>query len=202
MKYYKGFDQNLKCRDFQYEIGQTYEVEKAELCASGFHACENPLDVFKYYNPGHSRFCEVELDGIVSGERDDSKVCGKKITIIREISIVEFTQLCTEYMKEHNTSSEHNTGDRSSSSNTGDRSSSSNTGDSSSSSNTGNSSSSSNTGDRSSSSNTGYSSVAVTVGSESSAEVSGEQSLAVAYGTNSKAKGSLGSWITLTEWEN
>ena len=166
MKYYKGFDQNLKCRDFQYEIGQTYEVEKAELCASGFHACENPLDVFKYYNPGHSRFCEVELDGIVSGERDDSKVCGKKITIIREISIVEFTQLCTEYMKEHNTSSEHNTGDRSSSS------------------------------------NTGYSSVAVTVGSESSAEVSGEQSLAVAYGTNSKAKGSLGSWITLTEWEN
>lgn len=65
MKMYKGFDKNLKCRDFQYEIGKTYEEPTAELCEKGFHACEYPLDVFGYYAPGDmSRYCEVDLDDV------------------------------------------------------------------------------------------------------------------------------------------
>lgn len=52
MKMYKGFDKDLKCRDFQYEIGKTYEEPTADLCNSGFHACEYPLDVLTYYAPG------------------------------------------------------------------------------------------------------------------------------------------------------
>ena len=55
MKCYKGFDKDLKCRDFQYEIGKKYEEERAEICDTGFHACENPLDVFGYYAPADSR---------------------------------------------------------------------------------------------------------------------------------------------------
>ena len=87
MKMYKGFDKNLKCRDFQYEIGKTYTEDKAELCEVGFHACEHPLDCLNYYDPGESRYCEVDLDEVTDEHRDDSKRVGKKITVQGEIGI-------------------------------------------------------------------------------------------------------------------
>ena len=88
MKCFKGFDKDLKCRDFQYELGGTYITDKAKLCEEGFHACENPLDVFRYYPPSDSRYCTVDLK-YVSKERasDDSKVVGKKITVNTEIGL-------------------------------------------------------------------------------------------------------------------
>ena len=87
MKCYKGFDKDLKCRGFQFELGGEYEEPKADLCNKGFHACENPLDVFNYYAPSDSRYCEVELEE-VSEQRDaDSKICGKRIKIGAEIGL-------------------------------------------------------------------------------------------------------------------
>ena len=62
VKAYKGFDKDMKCRGFQYEEGKTYETDEAELCKSGFHACESPLDCFRYYEPAKSVYHEVELD--------------------------------------------------------------------------------------------------------------------------------------------
>ena len=87
MKAYKGFDKDLKCREFQYEVGKEYEEENSALCKKGFHACENPLDTFRYYAPTNSRYCEVDVDD--NGERnsDDSKVCGKHIKIGAEIGL-------------------------------------------------------------------------------------------------------------------
>ena len=87
MKAYKGFDKDLKCRGFQYEVGKEYEEGSAELCKKGFHACENPLDAFRYYGPADSRYCEVDVDD--NGERNDadSKVCGKHIKIGAEIGL-------------------------------------------------------------------------------------------------------------------
>ena len=87
MKMYKGFDKNLKCRDFQYEIGKTYTEDKAELCEVGFHACEHPLDCLNYYAPGESRYCDVDLDDVTDERSDDSKRVGKKITVQGEIGI-------------------------------------------------------------------------------------------------------------------
>ena len=87
MKMYKGFDKDLKCRDFRYEIGKTYTEDKAELCEVGFHACEHPLDCLNYYEPGESRYCEVDLDDVPDERGDDSKRVGKKITVQGEIGI-------------------------------------------------------------------------------------------------------------------
>ena len=87
MKAYTGFDKDLKCRGFQYEVGKEYEEENASLRKKGFRACENPLDTFRYYAPTDSRYCEVEIED--NGERssDDSKVCGKHIRIGAEIGL-------------------------------------------------------------------------------------------------------------------
>ena len=100
MKAFKGFDKDLKCRDFQYEIGKEYEEESAKLCNKGFHACEYPLDVFNYYPPADSRFCEVEIAD--NGERhsDDTKVCGTKIKIGAEIGIQGLIKAAFEFVKE------------------------------------------------------------------------------------------------------
>ena len=102
MKMYKGFDKDLKCRDFQYEIGKTYEEPTADLCNSGFHACARPLDVFKYYAPNKtSRYCEVDLDDVSDQMSDDSKRCGKKIAVKAEIGIAGLVSAQIQYVKEH-----------------------------------------------------------------------------------------------------
>ena len=84
---YKAFDKNLQCRGFQFEVGQTYEHDgEVEACSSGFHACENPFDVWSYY-PLDSRYAVVELDGDVSRHGDDSKVAAARITISAEFTL-------------------------------------------------------------------------------------------------------------------
>ena len=104
MKMYKGFDKDMKCRDFQYEIGKTYEEPTAELCEKGFHACEYPLDVFKYYAPGKmSRYCEVNLDDVSDQMSNDSKRCGKKISVKAEIGIAGLVRAQIQYVNEHTT---------------------------------------------------------------------------------------------------
>ena len=114
MKMYKGFDKDLKCRDFQYEIGKTYEEPIAELCEKGFHACEYPLDVLKYYAPGDmSRYCEVDLDDVSDKKSsEDSKRCGKKIAVKAEVGIAGLVKAAVEYTMKKTIpeESEHATG--------------------------------------------------------------------------------------------
>ena len=87
IKSYKGFDENLKCRGFQYEIGKEYEEPDAAACQKGFHACEDPIETFGHYPPAMSRYCEVEQNGKISRDSDDSKVASSKIKIGAEIGI-------------------------------------------------------------------------------------------------------------------
>jgi hypothetical protein len=96
MKGYKGFDKDLKCRGFQYEVGKTYECEgKIVLCENGFHFCEEPKQIYGYYDDlTVCRYCEVEASGeIING---DGKCVCSKITIVREISLQEFLSLVNE----------------------------------------------------------------------------------------------------------
>ena len=137
MKAYKGFDKDLKCKDFQYEIGKTYEEPKAQLFKKGFHACEYPLDVFGYYPPSCNRFAEVELDEVSNEKSDDSNRCGKKIRVKAEIGIAGIVKASVDYIKEHATSVHDETGYLSAAANTGDYSAATNTGDRSAATNTG-----------------------------------------------------------------
>ena len=86
---YKGFDKDLKCCGFAYEIGKDYEQDgKIKCCNNGFHACEFPLDVFAYYAPGeNNRYCTVTQSGKMDKEKDDSKVASSKIHIETEIGL-------------------------------------------------------------------------------------------------------------------
>lgn len=116
MKAYKGFNEDLRCRDFKYEVGKEYEENRAELCECGFHACENPIDVFNYYSPANSRYCEVELDGVTDEESSDSKRCGKRIKINAEIGIKGIVDAFVKFMMDRvdwKEDKSNNTGDRS-----------------------------------------------------------------------------------------
>jgi hypothetical protein len=205
---YKGFDKDLKCRDYQFAIGKTFKHEgKVEKCKSGFHACENPLDVFEYYDPGDSRFCIVELSGELSREvNGDSKIAAGQIKLTAELKIpelvteaIEFvTALCKPADSRHATgyqSASSATGDQSASSATGYRSASSATGDRSASSATGEQSASSATGDRSASSATGYRSASSATGYQSASSVSGKGAVAMSIGYGSKSMADKGGAI-------
>lgn len=77
IKGFKGFDNDLKCRGYQYEVGQYFQEEgKIEACSKGFHFCENPFDVFSYYPPftenGINRYCVVEGGGSIDCGTNES----------------------------------------------------------------------------------------------------------------------------------
>ena len=85
---YKGFNQSLQCRGFQFEVGKTYEHEgEVKACASGFHSCEYPLDVFNYYCPAGNRFAVVKASGQISRHDGDSKVASATLTVEAEIGL-------------------------------------------------------------------------------------------------------------------
>ena len=101
IKSYKGFDKNLKCRGFQYEIGKEYEMDgEIKVCSRGFHACESPLEVFDHYSMIGSRFCEVEQDGNISKEDRGTKICSSKIKIKAELKLDNMINLGVEWLKD------------------------------------------------------------------------------------------------------
>ena len=180
MKCFKGFDKDLKCRDFQYEIGKEYTEEKADICNCGFHACKFPMDVFGYYSPSDSRYCEVDLEAN-NQLSNDSKRVGKKISVKAEIGIAGIIKAGVEYIKEQvNWEDDKAT-------NTGNHSAATNTGDYSAATNTGYHSAATNTGYYSAATNTGYQSAATNTGNYSAATNTGDQSVATNTGDYSAA---------------
>lgn len=98
---YKGFDKNLKCRDFQYEVGKEYEMDgDIKCCERGFHACESPLEVFDHYDMFNSRFAKVEQSGEIDKEENSTKVCSSKIKVKAEMKLADMINLGVEWIKE------------------------------------------------------------------------------------------------------
>ena len=218
MKAYKGFNKDMTCRGFQFEEGKTYEHEgEVKLCESGFHACEDPLDVFEYYYPANSEFHEVELDGVSDERREDTKVAAKKITIGARLGIDKIIKACVEFRfskieKELKNSGDKgvasnsdykgvasNSGYKGAASNSGDNGAASNSGDNGAASNSGYKGVASNSGNCGVASNSGNCGVASNSGNCGAAETSGEHSIAISVGYDSKARGALGTWLVLAE---
>ena len=174
IKTYKGFNKDMKCRDFQYEEGEEYETREAEVCSCGFHACEHPLDCFNYYRPSKSIYHEVEQSGKISKESNDSKIASTKIKIGARLSISGLVEAAIEYTKERTKPESDSSSDCGASSATGDYG------------------ASSATGNCGASSATGYKGA-------SSAE--NPNTVAVAWGYKGKVKGVKGSFLVLADWK-
>ena len=96
---YKGFDKDLKCRGFQFEVGQTYHhAGEVKACVGGFHSCENPFDVWSYYGPIDSRFAKVSVAGGISRHGDDSKIASAQLTVSAELKLPEFITAAINYL--------------------------------------------------------------------------------------------------------
>ena len=194
IKAYKGFDMNMQCRGFQFEEGKSYDEPEAILCKKGFHACENPIDVFRHYAPGKSVFREVELEDVSEMREKDSKVCGKKIKIGAEISLRDMIRAGVEIdirtaKKATSGDSSHaaTSGDSSHAATSGDSSPAATSGDSSPASTSGNSSPAATSGDFSHAATSGDCSHAATSGYCSPAATSGDSSPAATSGNFSHA---------------
>ena len=107
---YKGFDENMQCRGFQYETGKTYTMEgEIEFCEKGFHACECPTDVFGYYPPAGSRFAKVRLFGEI--RRQEDKCVSSGIEVIEEITLRRMVEESIVFISARAQDTESNTGE-------------------------------------------------------------------------------------------
>ena len=220
MKAYKGFDKKLKCRGFQYEVGGEYEEKDANLCRTGFHACENPLDTLRYYRPGDSRYCEVDLEDNSQRNSDDTKVCGKKIKIGAEIGLSGIINAGLKFIFEKcesatedrasgergNAAASGERGNAAASGESGNAAASGESGNAAASGTSGNAAASGESGNAAASGESGNAAASGTRGTATAsgkyglASAEGDQCIAVAWGENSCARGKAGTWIVVSEY--
>ena len=208
IKSYKGFDKNLKCRDFQYEIGKEYEMDgEIKVCNRGFHACESPFDVFDHYTMIDSRFCEVEQDGNISKEDRGTKICSSKIKIKAELKLADMIYLGVEWLKEITSPKKIKTSIKDNSSGYGAKIGSSGygakIGSSGNDAKIGSSGNDAKIGSSGNYAQIGSSGDGAKIGSSgyyAQIDSTGEGCVIMCAGINSVAKASKGSWITLSEW--
>ena len=100
IKSYKAFDENMRCRGFQYEVGKEYDMNgDIKCCKRGFHACESPMEIWNYYDMLTSRFAEVEQSGKISAEGRTTKVCSSHIKIKAELKLADIINVGVEWLK-------------------------------------------------------------------------------------------------------
>ena len=191
MNAYKGFDSDMTCRGFQYEEGKVYKEPTADLCKTGFHACEDPLDCLGYYHPADGTiYHEVELDGVSAQREGDTKVCGTKIKIGAKLDLAQVIKGGVDFVFSKVDWENVKGGDSSTSASSGNSSTSASSGDFSTSASSGNSSTSASSGNYSKSASSG---------DYSKSEAKGKECIAAALGRGVKARASKGGWIALSE---
>ena len=180
---YKGFDKNMKCRGFQYEVGKEYEMDgEIKCCNRGFHACKSPMEVWDYYDMLDSRYAEVEQSGKIDAGENSTKVCSSRIKIKAELKLADIINIGVEWLKDITSPSKvkadgvlNDNGDRRKQ--------------------IGSSGDSAKIGSSGDYAQIGSSGDYAKIGS------TGEDSVIMCAGNSSIAKAKVGSWITLAEWK-
>ena len=198
---YKGFDKNLKCRDFQYEVGKEYEMDgDIKCCERGFHACESPLEVFDHYDMLTSRFAKVEQSGDIDKEENTTKVCSSKIKVKAELKLADIINLGVEWIKDV-TSSAKLKKETDLNDNGNNSAQIGSSGDYAQIGSSGYYAKIGSSGDYAKIGSSGDSAKIGSSGDYAQIESTGKHSVVMAAGNNSIAKAKIGSWITLAEWD-
>ena len=192
---YKAMDKNMQCRGKQYEVGKTYHEDKADCCHAGMHACENPLDVLHYYPLKDSpRFFEVECGGNVDKSVEDSKLACTELTVKGEVNFAGLVKATLNAVFNRVKGKEpFSSGRCSTAGSSGDYSTAGSSGYCSTAGSSGRYSTAGSSGD--------YSTAAAT-GAYCSAKADGKDSIAVVNGACGKARGALGCYLVLTEYDD
>ena len=189
---YKGFDKNMECRGFKYEVGKEYEMDgEIKCCNRGFHACKSPIEVWDYYDMLNSRFAEVEQSGKIDEEEKSTKICSSRIKIKAELKLADIINIGVEWLKDITSPSKikedgvlnDNGYRRKQIGSSGDYA------------KIGSSGYSAKIGSSGNSAQIGSS------GDSAQIDSTGEDSVIMCAGNESKAKAKVGSWITLAEWK-
>ena len=192
---YKGFDKDLRCKGFQYEVGKEYKEENIEICKKGFHACESPMEVWDHYDMLDSRYCEVEQSGDLQREDNTTKICSSRIKIIAELKLSDIIKIGVEWIlnktSPKNVKTINDSGYYAQIGSSGD------------SAQIGSSGYSAQIGSSGDSAQIGSSGDSAKIGSSgyyAKIDSTGEDCVICCAGNNSIAKAKVGSWITLSEW--
>ena len=179
---YKAMDKNMQCRGKQYEVGKTYHEDKADCCHAGMHACENPLDVLHYYPLSDGiRIFKVECGGDISRENGkDTKLACTELTVEAEIKIADMVKLGVKAVMDRVNKNVKGTKNKAS----------------------GDCSTGAASGDWSTGAASGDWSTGAASGYYCRAEAFGKDSIAVANGAHSKARGAMGCYLVLTEYDD
>ena len=192
IKAYKGFDKNMQCRGFQYEVGKEYEMDgEIKCCNRGFHACKSPLEVWDYYDMLNSRFAEVEQSCKIDEEGNSTKVCSSHIKIKAELKLADIINIGVEWLKDI-TSPTKVKATGTLNDNGGDYAKIGSSGYSAKIGSSGYYAQIGSSGDYAKIGSSGY---------YAQIDSTGEDSVIMCAGNESKAKAKAGSWITLSEWK-
>ena len=180
---YKGFDKNMECRGFKYEVGKEYEMDgEIKCCNRGFHACKSPIEVWDYYDMLNSRFAEVEQSGKIDEEEKSTKICSSRIKIKAELKLADIINIGVEWLKDITSPSKikedgvlNDNGYRRKQIGS--------------------------SGDYAQIGSSGNSAKIGSSGNSAQIDSTGEDSVIMCAGNESKAKAKVGSWITLAEWK-
>ena len=216
---YKGFDKNMKCRGFQYEVGKEYEIDgEIKCCNRGFHACKSPMEVWDYYDMLDSRYAEVEQSDKIDAGENSTKVCSSRIKIKAELKLADIINIGVEWLKDITSPSKvkadgvlnDNGNRRKQIGSSGDSAKIGSSGDSAKIGSSGDYAQIGSSGDSAKIGSSGYSAKIgssgdyAKIGSSgdyAKIDSTGEDSVIMCAGNSSIAKAKVGSWITLAEWK-